>query len=48
MKNSRRIIVMKRAWYDFKIKKQHKGYEEWTFAESLHYAHRTMILYLRK
>ena len=39
--------VMKRAWQDYKIKKAHKGYEKWTFSESLHYAHRT-IKALRK
>jgi len=39
--------VMQRAWQDYKVKKAHKGYEEWTFAESLHYAHRT-IKALRK
>jgi len=31
---------MQRAWYDFKIKKQHKGYEGWTFSNSLYYAHK--------
>jgi hypothetical protein len=39
--------VMQRAWKDYKIKKVHKGYEDWTFAESLHHAHRT-IKALRK
>ena len=39
--------VMQRAWKDYKIKKAHKGYEEWTFAESLYWAHRT-IKALRK
>ena len=39
--------VMERAWKDYKLKKAHKGYKEWTFAESLHYAHRT-IKALRK
>ena len=39
--------VMQRAWQDYKVKKAHKGYEKWTFAESLHYAHRT-IKALRK
>lgn len=32
--------VMERAWQDFKTKKRHKGYEEWTFANSLYWAHR--------
>jgi len=32
--------VMQQAWKDYKIKKAHKGYEEWTFAKSLHWAHR--------
>tara|TARA_R110002049_G_scaffold51216_1_gene145016 strand:+ start:298 stop:516 length:219 start_codon:yes stop_codon:yes gene_type:complete len=32
--------VMQQAWRDYKIKKSHKGYEEWTFANSLHWAHR--------
>ena len=39
--------VMQRAWKNYKIKKAHKGYEEWTFAESLYWAHRT-IKALRK
>lgn len=39
--------VMQRAWQDYKVKKAHKGYEKWTFSESLHYAHRT-IKALRK
>ena len=39
--------VMQRAWEDYKTKKAHKGYEEWTFAESLYWAHRT-IKALRK
>ena len=38
---------MQRAWRDYKIKKAHKSYEEWTFAESLYWAHRT-IKALRK
>lgn len=37
-----KLSVMQRAWQDYKIKKAHKGYEDWTFAESLHYAHRTI------
>tara|TARA_B100000768_G_C11275865_1_gene375935 strand:- start:1727 stop:1888 length:162 start_codon:yes stop_codon:yes gene_type:complete len=34
--------VMYRAWHDYKIKKAHKGYEQWSFAMSLYYAHRTI------
>ena len=34
--------VMKRAWDDYKFKKAHRGYEEWTFAKSLYWAHRTV------
>ena len=34
--------VMLRAWQDYKVKKAHKGYEEWNFAKSLHYAHKTI------
>ena len=33
--------VMKRAWQDYKVKKSHKNYEEWTFSESLYWSHRT-------
>lgn len=32
--------VMQRAWQDYKVKKAHKGYENWTFADSLYCAHR--------
>lgn len=32
--------VMLRAWQDFKIKKAHKGYENWTFSDSLKHAHK--------
>lgn len=34
--------VMQRAWKDYKIKKAHKGYEKWAFAESLYWAHRAI------
>lgn len=32
--------VFTRAWYDFKVKKRHTGYESWTFSQSLYWAHR--------
>jgi len=32
--------VLQSAWRDFKIKKKHTGYENWTFAESLFWAHK--------
>lgn len=32
--------VFENAWRDFKIKKKHKGYENWTFGQSLYYAHK--------
>jgi hypothetical protein len=35
---NQRVFI--RAWEDFKVKKRHKGYEEWTFSESLYWAHR--------
>ena len=34
--------VMQRAWRDYNIKKSHKGYEKWNFAQSLYYAHKTI------
>jgi hypothetical protein len=34
--------VMQRAWRDYKIKKNTKCYEEWTFSESLYWAHKTI------
>lgn len=34
--------VMKRAWHDYKVKKSHKGYEDWTFANSLYWAHKSI------
>lgn len=38
--NNYKECVMKRAWKDFKVKKQHKGFEDHTFASSLYWAHR--------
>ena len=32
--------VMERAWQDFKVKKRHKGYDDWTFTNSLYWAHK--------
>jgi hypothetical protein len=32
--------VMQHAWRDYKIKKKHKGYETWTFKQSLYWAHK--------
>jgi len=34
--------VMQRAWQDYNVKKSHKGYEKWNFAQSLYYAHKTI------
>lgn len=31
--------VFQRAWHDFKVKKKHRGYEDWTFSKSLYWAH---------
>lgn len=40
MKTNYKKNVMERAWKDFRTKKRHKVYEEWTFAKSLYWAHR--------
>lgn len=32
--------VFARAWQDFKVKKTHKGYEDWTFSQSLYWSHK--------
>ena len=42
MDNNYNKRVMQRAWRGYKVKKAHKGYEKWTFADSLHYAHKTI------
>ena len=35
-----RKSVMKEAWNNYKVKKRHIGYENWTFADSLFWAHK--------
>ena len=34
--------VMEWAWRDYKIKKKHRGYEDWKFSQSLYWAHKYM------
>lgn len=40
MENLYKRKVLLRAWQDFKIKKSHRGYENWTFSNSLYWAHK--------
>jgi hypothetical protein len=39
--------VLLRAWQDFKIKKRHNEYEEWTFSQSLYWAHKTIKAHIK-
>jgi len=40
-------LVMQEAWKCYKIRKNKKCYEKWTFAESLYWAHRTIKHFVR-